>query len=787
MADPAIYDEVVRFSSVDNISCYVDKSAEAGLTKIVTKVNPGGVDQYTFDSTSRVLDETPFYAAGNMRGLTITFAPDKGSNGSTIDLKQGVVNQYIQTSGNHRFGAMQNLYARVRSTVGDKLLNTSTTYRNSEFTVFLVVGSTGGNDASAQDAIRVYGQWSGTNLPAEVSYKIVSDRVTGDDGKQIVEINDNKWNTENGNKITVNPGDLNGGGSFSGSTQTGNQTDPDVTPTPSPEPDPTPDPEPDPEGPSTPSGDILKEEDLPADGKTTYIYLVGSTMVFRNTPLATYDEDWGTLEQWNTRYITHPWYQDTRVTRVEVQTPVLVLKGDNLFDCPNLAEVVNPQNLCMSRVTSMYGMFSRTKITELDARSWDTSNVTDMYGVFMECENLKTLKCETWDVGKVTRIWNMFTRCSELENLDVSSWRPVNLESMLSAFNSCGKLKTLDVENWGVTKIKDMKNAFAYCESITSFDLSKWDVSNLTTLEGTFYGNSALEEIKFGTWNTKNVTSLEDTFRDCKSLKTIDMTNWNMSNVKIADYTFYYCRALENINATNWNMSKVESMNSMFSNSNIKEIDISAWNPVECSSMREIFYSTTNLKTVYADNLNIPKVTTVQNMFRNAQNLETVHAKNWNSGSLQYVSGMFDICPKVKNVDLSNWTTGQLLSMDRMFSGCYALENLKMSGCDASKVTTANRMFMYCNNLKTFDMSIFGAGSLKDTEYMFEECSSLETIDISNLNVQSMEKMSRMFMNCRALSSIGDIDRINGWNVSGINTSYMFLNTGLSEYPTWYV
>ena len=225
LADQEVYDEVLNFSTVDNVSCYVDTNSEANYSKIVTKENPSGINQYTFTSDARTLDETPYFAAGNMRGVTITFAPDKGSNGSTFDLKQGVVNQYVQVSGNQRVGAMPKLYNRLRSSVGDVISNNSQTYRNSEFTIFIALGSTGGKDANAQDAIRTYGQWSGTNLPAQVSYQIVTDRTVGDTGNTIVDIDDNKWNQTNGNKITVNPGDLNGGGSYTPGTQTGNQTD----------------------------------------------------------------------------------------------------------------------------------------------------------------------------------------------------------------------------------------------------------------------------------------------------------------------------------------------------------------------------------------------------------------------------------------------------------------------------------------------------------------------------------------------------------------------------------
>lgn len=213
LSDQQIYDEVVQYSMLDNVSCYVDTDSEANYQKVVTKSNSEGSNQYTFTSDARLLDETPYFAAGNMRGVTITFAPDKGSNGSTFDLQQGVINQYGQAKRNKRVGELPELYNRLRSIVGDTVVCDSPTYRNSEFTVFIAIGTTGGKDASAQDAVRTYGQWSGTNLPLEVSYKIVSDRIVGNDDVT-VEVDDSAWNQENGEKVTLRPGDLNGGGTF---------------------------------------------------------------------------------------------------------------------------------------------------------------------------------------------------------------------------------------------------------------------------------------------------------------------------------------------------------------------------------------------------------------------------------------------------------------------------------------------------------------------------------------------------------------------------------------------
>ena len=203
LADQDVFDECLAYTNQNAKSCYVDKTD--GLPteapgKIVTKAaaTQGGAaqgenkqrEQFMYSDEYRKLDETKYAFEGNMRGLTITFKNDAtAKNKATFDLAKGVVNGKVDEIGAvvaegaskpGYFGTMKSdgsktaieadtklegkLYNRVRATVGDKIELSSQTYRNSEYTVFIRMGSTGGNQATAQDAIQVYGQWNGTNL-----------------------------------------------------------------------------------------------------------------------------------------------------------------------------------------------------------------------------------------------------------------------------------------------------------------------------------------------------------------------------------------------------------------------------------------------------------------------------------------------------------------------------------------------------------------------------------------------------------------------------------------------
>ena len=166
LADQNVYDELLPYAVKGNFSCYCDgdTSTNTDANKTITKAP----DYWLFTDEARKLDETPYKPAGSMRGATVTFKP----NGSAeYILKAGVVNQIGDestkkgTNGGAILEDCPELYNRLRSTVGDTIKVSSQTYRNSTYTIFISMGTTGGNQADKQDAIQVYGQYNGTNLP----------------------------------------------------------------------------------------------------------------------------------------------------------------------------------------------------------------------------------------------------------------------------------------------------------------------------------------------------------------------------------------------------------------------------------------------------------------------------------------------------------------------------------------------------------------------------------------------------------------------------------------------
>lgn len=123
----------------------------------------------------------------------------------------------------------------------------------------------------------------------------------------------------------------------------------------------------------------------------------------------------------------------------------------------------------------------------------NTSEVTNMEGMFHNCRNLTSLNLKGLDTSKVMDMSSMFRHCINLTNLDLSS---------------------LDTSN-----VRDMDNMFAYCEGLASLDLSNFNTSKVAGMNYMFYGCKKLKKIYIRTnWDTSNVRDSEYMFLDCPKL-----------------------------------------------------------------------------------------------------------------------------------------------------------------------------------------------------------------------------------------------------------------------------
>ncbi len=186
--------------------------------------------------------------------------------------------------------------------------------------------------------------------------------------------------------------------------------------------------------------------------------------------------------------------------------------------------------------------FSLGFCTEMDLRRLNTSRVTDMEGMFLNCAALTSLDVGAFDTSNVTNMSWMFCLCDNLTALDLSSWDTSNVADMSFMFWYSYSLESIDVSRFNTAQVTDFTAMFESCWALTSINMSNWD--------------------------TSRATSFWEMFTDCQSLTMIDVSNFNASQLESIVYMFAYCPSLTTVYvASSVDWSSVAESDLMFSNS----------------------------------------------------------------------------------------------------------------------------------------------------------------------------------------------------------------------------
>ena len=233
----------------------------------------------------------------------------------------------------------------------------------------------------------------------------------------------------------------------------------------------------------------------------------------------------------------------SKVLRVVFFCDIQISDGYMLFNgFTNLREIEGMSHVKTATVTDMRGMFKNcNSLTAIDLSYFDTTAVTKMSEMFSGCKSLKTLDLSQINTAKVTETYAMFRECSGLEKLDVGKFDTTYVTDMNGMFYGCSGLKTLDVSNFDTARVTDMGSMFCGCNGLTKLSLSNFDTSRVKSMWWMFSG--------------------------CKNLTSIDMTGWNTANVGYCSYMFNGCSSLTELDVSTLNFSKGSlEMENMFQN-----------------------------------------------------------------------------------------------------------------------------------------------------------------------------------------------------------------------------
>ena len=137
---------------------------------------------------------------------------------------------------------------------------------------------------------------------------------------------------------------------------------------------------------------------------------------------------------------------------------------------------------------NLRGLFSGCeRMTEIQGlEKMDTSQVTDMSGMFFECRSLTKLDVSGFDTSQVTDMGYMFEGCKGLKEVDVSGFDTSQVADMSYMFWGNGSLTELDVSGFDTSQVTGMSYMFVGCELLKQIDMGNWDISKLESWYGMF-------------------------------------------------------------------------------------------------------------------------------------------------------------------------------------------------------------------------------------------------------------------------------------------------------------
>jgi len=247
-----------------------------------------------------------------------------------------------------------------------------------------------------------------------------------------------------------------------------------------------------------------------------------------------------------------------------------IIYEDTIYELTEKFEVKNNKKILeiylegIDKITDASEMFCDCLLlTNLeDISEWDTSNITNMSKMFMNCESLSFLDISKWNVINVTNIKYMFYGLKNLKKLsDLSGWNTSNVTNMSHLFENCESLPFLpDISKWNIINATDISHLFGNCRSLSSLpDISRWSTDSIIDMSHLFENCESLESLPdISKWNVKNVKNMEYMLFCCLRLKTITIPK-KIFKVEDISYLYYGCDSLENEpDLKEWNLNKIK-------------------------------------------------------------------------------------------------------------------------------------------------------------------------------------------------------------------------------------
>lgn len=360
---------------------------------------------------------------------------------------------------------------------------------------------------------------------------------------------------------------------------------------------------------------------------------------------------------------------------------------------------------------SSTGWFERASdVTSVvfDSSFKDYTGLTTLAGWFSQCVNLASIEgLEYLNTTEVTSMNQMFLNCQNLTSLDVSHFETSKVTDMRAMFSDCMKLKSVvDLSNFDTSNVTDMGSMFKGTRPSEIIFGSKLNTTNLSSYESmfqsysprqiTFTGDvpSGLNKNIFSGIGSEESTcylNVPQDFKDSYKEKFDGKTffggyfHLDIPKVMYAEYedngtlTFYY---KEEKTGTNIYPIVAEEGTS----SSI------GWIESHKASIKKVVFDAS-----FAD----ARPVATDCWFSECSELEEIEGLGYlNTSDVVNMESMFAVCRKLSVLDISNFNTSKVSNMDGMFADCSSLTTIYVGdNWSTSGVTTSDGMFANSTNL----------------------------------------------------------------------------------------
>lgn len=162
---------------------------------------------------------------------------------------------------------------------------------------------------------------------------------------------------------------------------------------------------------------------------------------------------------------------------------------------------------------------------EKSSRGWNTYSVNTDYPGWTQATNYaapitRVVFDPSFADYQPTTCYHWFFQCMNLHTITGIEYLNTSLvTNMEGMFYDCEKLTTIDLSHFNTSSVTNMEDMFYMCKKFTTLDLSYFNTSNVTTMREMFGYCSELQKIYVGEdWNTDKVTTGYNMFYNCTEL-----------------------------------------------------------------------------------------------------------------------------------------------------------------------------------------------------------------------------------------------------------------------------